>query len=191
MAKAEAQMKTRLLLEHISVPAFASFLAFLYNGHVLSEAGKDNDSNIRNAELSIDLCAIADKWRIPNLHNEAVKTLSNVVNQLSNDDTKTLANKAYMKVSESSPLCKYMTMRIAYNTFSAPKEFEVFIRDVDYYLRDKKQHPASEYERKRKCGDYHEELVNLVRHNVELGKDFKLGGRKDMESIPIEHYLLK
>lgn len=149
--------------------AFAEFLQWLYNGNCFVADSKEYYDHYhpgsKKFNIIVDLCILADKWHIPNLHNRCIKALARTgLSGFENgfEDLPSLSGRAYAATKPASPLRKFLAMMMNLDAIISNDEANCFHYIVSEYLA----YDEDDVHWQAKCGDCYEELIRLAQHNV-------------------------
>ncbi|RDI84905.1 hypothetical protein Vi05172_g5033 [Venturia inaequalis] len=171
-------------LTYISPIAFSEFLFWLYHQDT-HEAFGDATANFYDVYSTdyftscvVDLCILASKWKLVDVHNRCITILNDEATAES--DAVDLAFKIYRNTKVDAPLRRYITMRLHMrNTTDSSFEFS---RDTYGYLEYDGNDPTWSY----RCRDYYSELFRLGSFN-----EGQVVGNTGIRPVPVEEYFMK
>lgn len=163
--------------------AFGALLMFVYHGTPFPDGYEPSYyENLRLLDLSVDLCALAEKLEMSEFYNHSLRCFESVSleNWADTDDYQRCVEQAYRTSPRDSTLRKYTMMFLERETYGRglnPEDSEV-VKDVKELLQAEEQG----YE---KGTEFFVQLVKIVLHN-----SGRKSNRKE-EPVPIEEYLMK
>lgn len=175
-----------ITLADISRAAFSEFLFWLYHQdshEAFGEATKSSyeDPTVDIVTCAVDLCILATKWKLIDLHNQCIEVLSE--QDGGGFDAPDQAIRVYNNTEADSPLRLYVTMKIhECNATYWESPASYFLDDIKGYLK----YDANDATWSDRCEDYYSELFRLASYN-----EGEFIGSASIEPVPFEEYLMK